>query len=1130
VTAQSIERLKKGTVVSSGIFPERVEVITAEGTADGCTILARGLETGKIYEKILGREQIGDLAVSAAEGLDFHADGREFFLGVEANRIRLAFEFDPLFALNASRVDPVPHQLEAVYKYLLSSHRAVRYLLADDPGAGKTIMAGLVLKELKMRALIDSCLVVVPGHLKYQWLREMKEKFGETFTLVDRGTIDSSYGTNVWKDRRWCITSLDFIRQDEIKETLRNARWDLVMIDEAHKMSAYLYGEKTHKTKRYQIGELLAQNSTNLLCLTATPHRGDPDNFRLLLSLLDGNVFATREGMERVLREDREQFVLRRMKEELKGFDGKKIFPPREVTTVGYELSKPEMDLYDQVTKYVKKYYSRAQRMDDRRRRNITLALVVLQRRAASSTRAIRTSLDNRRKRLQDMLDNHRLLQEMEAIYGDVEERLEDMAEEERWKVESALESLTTAASFEELQEEIDELKKLIEETKKVERAEVETKLRSLKGLLDHRVKKGKEDEKLLVFTEAKATLDYLADKIKSWGYSVCVIHGNMNLEARIKAEEEFKHTAQVMVATEAAGEGVNLQFCWMMVNYDIPWNPNRLEQRMGRIHRYGQKHPIVFIFNLVAVNTREGKVLKKLFDKIETMKEHLGPEKVYDVIGDILENAKAEDLLRRVALGEQEVAEAVEIIDAISVEQTKREISRLTGEALAVKVDERWSREQARLSEENKLIPEYLENFFVRALDAIAGKGKVQKRDDGFLSIKWVPAEIKDVPYEFRMRYGLVDDRYPRFTFDKHLLAAEETADFVAPGHPLMESVVEKVLKKYGPELRSGAVFEDPDGDLNGLIWFLEGSVTDGTGDPVGKRMFAVYVPFDGGIRTIRPAVLWDLKPTEKHAPQPIADLASRRPDAVAHLVSNEFQQYREMLLAQRRRELAIKKKYGLAALESRILDLDTRMTEYLEKGGNEDDLAYQNWDRDMEHLKHEKQKMEERLAREANLTLTPPRIVGVAAVVPATGEGRISRDPEIEAIGMKVAMEYERKHGRTPRDVSGQNLGYDIVSEGGGLPRAETSASSVEPSSGEVRYIEVKARAGEGQIFLTPNEWMTARQLGGKAWLYVVADAATHPRLYPIQDPAAKLTPSQEVKIVRYVVERDEWKRVAS
>ncbi|MGQ9592637.1 MAG: DEAD/DEAH box helicase, partial [Planctomycetota bacterium] len=701
VSESAGQKLTKGAVITSGLFPERVAVVSVEGGGDSYTIIARGLESGNLHERILTREQIETVSASLPEGeVGFSGNADDFFLAMEARRIRLAFEFDPLFALNASRVDPVPHQLEAVYKYMLPHHRAVRYLLADDPGAGKTIMTGLLLKELKMRGLVGNCLIVVPGHLKYQWLRELKEKFGEQFAVVDRGTIESSYGTNVWKDRSWCITSLDFLRQEDIKATVSTRRWDLVVVDEAHNMAAYQYGDKTERTKRYQVGEVLARTAENLLFLTATPHRGDPDNFRLLLALLDPDVFASRESMERVLKEDREQYVLRRMKEELKGFDGKRLFPPRDVLTVGYELSRPEQGLYDDVTEYVSKYYRRAQKIRDvRRRQNITLALIVLQRRAASSVRALRTSLENRRRRLQERLDNHRMVEEAQAIYGD----LEDMPEEDRWRIEEALEAVTTAENFGELRDEIAELDRLIDDAKKVERAEVETKLTRLKQLLDERVRRGSPDEKLLVFTEAKATLDYLKEKLTSWGYSVCTIHGNMNLEARIAAEEQFRHSCQVLVATEAAGEGVNLQFCWMMVNYDIPWNPNRLEQRMGRIHRYGQKHPKVFVFNMVAVNTREGRVMERLLEKIETMKEHLGEDKVYDVVGDILENAGGEELLRRVALGEQEVAEAIEQIDAISVEQTKERISGLVNEALAVRVDESWSREQARISEENK-------------------------------------------------------------------------------------------------------------------------------------------------------------------------------------------------------------------------------------------------------------------------------------------------------------------------------------------------------------------------------------------------------------------------------------------
>ncbi|RKY39789.1 MAG: helicase, partial [Candidatus Makaraimicrobium thalassicum] len=917
--------IKKGSILKGKLFPETVEVISVDVMEDLTTIYAKGVETGEIYEKVIGEGQLKEIdIVGDYKQIDFSTNPENFFLGIEAKRIRLAFEFDPLFAVNVSKIDPVPHQLEAVYKYILPK-KIVRYLLADDPGAGKTIMAGLILKELKMRGLANNCLIISPGHLKYQWLREMKEKFNERFTIIDRSTIDTSYGTDVWKDRRWCITSLDFIRQEEIRETLKNVEWDLVISDEAHKMSAYLYGEKTKKTKRFQVGEVVADNASNLIFLTATPHKGDPDNFRLLLSLLDNDVFSSNESMERILKNNKEEYILRRMKEELKGFDGKRLFPPRDVTTIGYELSKPEKDLYDDVTDYVKKYYKRAQRlMEDRKRRNISLALLVLQRRMASSVRALRSSIENRRRRLQNMLDSHQLVQEMHEIYGDIE----DMPEEDRWKVESALESLTTAQSFEELQDEINELDRLIAKARRVENLEVETKLQELRKLTQEHLEKGNPDNKLLVFTEAKATLEYLATKLRDWGYIVTTIHGNMNLEKRIRAEEEFKHTAQILVATEAAGEGVNLQFRWMMVNYDIPWNPNRLEQRMGRIHRYGQKHPIVFIFNMVALNTLEGRVLNKLLEKIEIMKEHLGEDKVYDVVGEILENAKVENLIQKVIFGEKDVADAEVEIDSIDIERTKEEIKKLTSEALALKVDVPWSNEIFKLSEENKLVPEYLEQFFIRGFNNIIGDGKIRRRKDGFLGIDWVPYEIKDIPYDFRMKYGIVDDRYPKFTFDKHLLEKGEIADFISPGHPLMEAVIDKILDKYSGLLNEGAVFEDPDGQLHGLIWFLEGTVYDGNGNFMGKKMFSIYSSQNGEINNISPAILWDLKPSSNDKMRnELFDLMKLKQRVLANAITGEFETYRKMLLNEREREIKIKKEYTVNALKERIELLDLKM-----------------------------------------------------------------------------------------------------------------------------------------------------------------------------------------------------------
>jgi len=215
-----------------------------------------------------------------------------FRLTAEAHRIRLAFQYDPHFAVSVSQVDPLPHQMDAVYTHLLTQPR-IRFLIADDPGAGKTIMAGLLIKELKFRGLIERTLIITPANLTDQWRRELLDKFGETFSVVNRATINAAYGRNVWEDTPQCITSIDFVaRQDDILNLLRDVHFDLCIVDEAHQMAAYRYGTKVNKTQRYELGEFLREHTDHYLFLTATPHKGDPDNFALLLQLLDQDLYV----------------------------------------------------------------------------------------------------------------------------------------------------------------------------------------------------------------------------------------------------------------------------------------------------------------------------------------------------------------------------------------------------------------------------------------------------------------------------------------------------------------------------------------------------------------------------------------------------------------------------------------------------------------------------------------------------------------------------------------------------------------------------------------------------------------------------------------------------------------------
>jgi SNF2 family DNA or RNA helicase len=522
--------LQRGALLKGDYWPEPVRLLTLEQLGNCTKIEAVGTKTQQFYSRILSAEDLALVSVATETGCDFSARGEAFFLAMEAQCIRYAYQFDPLFAVSVAQVDPLPHQLEAVYHYILRNPR-IRFLLADDPGAGKTIMTGLLLKELKYRGLVRRTFIVVPGHLKDQWLREMKERFGETFTAVDRNVINATWGRNVWQEQPQVITSMDFAKQDDVMATLSEVHWDLAVVDEAHKMAAYRYGEKTTRTERYRLGELLSRTSNYLLFLTATPHRGDPENFRLFLDLLQPGFFANSDLLNESVKNADNPLFLRRLKEDLKDFDGRPLFPPRRVVTKTYRLSDDEKKLYNAVTDYVEKYYNKALAAE---KRNVAFALLILQRRLASSLRAVRRSLERRKERLEELLKLGKWLAERGTID---EEELEDAPEAERLKREEELvERLTAAETREELQTEINTLKELICLACDLEKRELETKLTELRKVMeDERIQQ--TQEKLLIFTESRETLEYLEEKLdKGWGYSVVTLHGGMSLDDRICA------------------------------------------------------------------------------------------------------------------------------------------------------------------------------------------------------------------------------------------------------------------------------------------------------------------------------------------------------------------------------------------------------------------------------------------------------------------------------------------------------------------------------------------------------------------------------------------------------------------
>jgi len=1093
--------IKKGQIIKGPKWPEPVEVKSIEPFGDLINLIVV-TSGGQYSNQLLTKDDLKDITILTQDRL-FLSPSWKVFLALEGIRFRFASEYDPLLAMNISKVDPLPHQIEAVYGYVLKQPN-IRFLIADDPGAGKTIMAGLILKELKLRNLVKRLLIVVPGHLKDQWRRELKERFNEKCIMIDRSIMSASYGENVWDRENQIITSIDFLKQEDIIPSLSSTHFDLIIVDEAHKMSAYQYGDKTSKTKRYRLGEILSQVTEHMLFLTATPHKGDPENFRLFLDLLKPGFFATSEMVLDSIKNKENPLFIRRVKEDLKDFEGKPLFLPRNVTTIKFDFgtdSPNEKNLYNNLSRYVNSQYNRAIQKD--KKRNVAFALIILQRRFASSTYALLRSLERRKNRLT------KLLNEVNKPFNSYKEKgfdfeeIEDLTEEERWEKESLFETISVAENLEELKKEITTLDGLINDAREIIRNEEEIKIERLKEAILE-LNKEFPNEKIIIFTEAKDTLYYLENKIKSWGYNVNTIHGGMSLEERIKQESVFKNQTQILVATEAAGEGINLQFCHLMINYDIPWNPNRLEQRMGRIHRYGQTKE-VFIFNFVAIDTREGKILNRLFEKLEEIKNALGSEKVFDVLGELFEGKNLTQLMIEAAANARDINDILNEIDIVVDQEYINKVKDHLGESLATRyIDYTRIKEISKKAKEYRLIPEYTENFFKKAF--VKADGKIKQRKDNFLEISFIPFDIRRIADDdnFKRKYGTLLKSYPKITFDKEVAFNNPDAEFISFGHPLFEVVLLWVEKSFKESLIKGSTFLDPDGRLNGYIIFFEGEIKDGKGLIAGRRLFAFYIE-DDKISHISPTILWDLEEVEapKGESINIEELRSK----VTNSAIESLNKYMKILQKERAKEAEIKRKYGIASLEYLIRKLDfdlIALDDRKSKGDNVDIVIRRKEER---KRSYEKALLELRrsIEQERELTLSVPKYLAIIKVIPDRSKIGMKSDEQIEKIGMEIAMKYERMKDRIPEDVSKESLGFDIRST---------------DKKGNIRYIEVKARAEIGEVALTKNEWFKAQRFKDDYYLYVVMNAISKPKLYIIRNPAKRLKPQERIEVVRFII----------
>ena len=1096
-------------------FEEPAEVLHLEPQGDRLLLVLRFPESGRADSLILSREELADrLEILPEPFEDFTERALKTrdpsVLYLESIRFSLAYAFDPHYAVSVTQVDLLPHQVEAVYKHILPLPK-IRFLLADDPGLGKTIMAGLVVKELKARGLLKSLLLVVPAHLIEQWRREFREWFREDLTPIPRDL----YLSDAFFDRNpFVIVSMDTAKQERYLKLLANRRWDLVIVDEAHKFSVSRSGTKEKKTRRFVLGETLATRTTHYLFLTATPHKGDDYAYFRLLSLLEPHLFANPEQLKAAAKAKEISFVLRRSKEQVEDLQGRKLFKPRRVETISVPLTEIERELYDQVTAYVRTWYGRVSGRRDRRSRNVALGLTVLQRRMASSTTAIKESLIRRRNRLRAALERwERLLLDQELPEWDEEdlEALQDETEARRAELEEKLLSLTAAESPDELRQEIAELDRLVKLAQRAADVQAESKVEELRRVVEEYLQHD-PNERLLVFTEFKDTLMGLVRLFRSWGYEVAIIHGGMPMEERIEQERLFRDKVQVMVATDAAGEGLNLQFCRLMVNYDLPWNPNRLEQRMGRVHRYGQKRE-VFVYNLLYGETIEGKVLKKLLDKLDRMRERLG-DTVFDVIGDVLHGVRLEERIMQALLRGDSTAVEVELEERTesSLEEFRRALEEyaLAGQHL----DLTAIREEEPRSRIFRIVPWDVERFVKVAVPFIGGRVQPDK-SPGVWRVS--------VPREFAKRHGLPEShiRGLRVAFEREVARnANPQAEFLAPGHPLFEALT----AHFGAaeKLPYKAILVDPAG-RHGSLWIYRAKVIDGNRAPVLERLLAFFRNHrTGEVSPVDPRMIWDLESPESDVGEEWAAGLEEAEPSIRAMAFREMDSVYEEARTRREREARIKRKHLERTFEVLIDESNRKLLDYArrEEEGEDVRLAKSVEEKRLKALLAEREERLRELEKETSLVRLEPELLAVALVVPPEAVkpsvAREVQDHEAEAkrrveeIGMQVAMEHERREGREPRDVSREFLGYDIVSQG----------------ARETRYIEVKAFATTGSLELTPHEWQMARRLGEQYWIYVVEDALSAPRLTTIRDPVNTLPQPQEVVDVVKVVIKD-WRR---
>jgi superfamily II DNA or RNA helicase len=1103
-------------------------VVAVDRIADNAVQVIYRTPDGAIRERLIGDADCDSIALATTERpWAFDGDAASFQLACEAKRIDLAFLFDPMMAVHTSNVMPLPHQITAVYESMLP-RQPLRYVLADDPGAGKTIMAGLYIRELVMRADAHRVVIVAPGSLVEQWRDELFEKFGLEFRVYSGALEESSTAGNPFDEHNHLIVRLDQMsRNEELQEKLCAAGWNLVIFDEAHKLAAHFAGSELTKTGRFKLAEKLGANTRHLLLMTATPHNGKEADFQLFMSLLDSDRFygKFRDGVHKV---DTSDLMRRMVKEELVRFDNTPLFPERKAYTVNYSLSDLETGLYEAVTHYVQMQMGKADQLDGQRKGSVGFALTALQRRLASSPEAIFQSLKRRRERLSDRLREEKLGERgrrvlAETVFevpndGDFDD--DDLNAAEQENLEEVVDQASAARTVEELEKEIAELAILEQQAKAVVQSGQDRKWDELSKLLQNNPEMHDESglqRKIIIFTEHRDTLNYLTAKIAGVlgnESAIVTIHGGTHRDERKKAQALFRSDkdTRVLIATDAAGEGVNLQCAHLMVNYDLPWNPNRLEQRFGRIHRIGQTE-VCHLWSLVAKETREGAVWHRLLDKLATECEAL-KGKVFNILGDVFEERSLKDLMMEaIRYGDRPEVRArltQKIDHDFDHERLK---SLLNRNALAEQTmsPERLFKVKAEMekAEARRLQPYFVRSFFTKAFESLGGV--MHRREEGRHEITYVPAEVRERDRQItgrnRREQEPILKRYDRICFESSAIQPSDKPGLARgvlmhPGHPLMLAVTDIILEKNANLLRRGTVLVDPsdDGEAPWFLCLLTHEVKSGDGTVLSKRMQFIRVGPDGKASFAGWAPHLDLEPLATgdlprisdtlKAPWLHADLEQKAIGlAAAQLVPEHFEEIKT------RRTEHIEK--TLVAVHERLTKEIAYWTDREIKlrddkaAGKDVRLNLENASRTLKDLQYRLDNRKRELQAMRQVQNGTPVVLGGALVIPqgllrkARGEAPPLHSADaaarikIERLAMEAVMAAERAKGHEVFDVSAEKCGWDITS----YPPA---VNGRQPTP---RHIEVKGRVvGADTITVTRNEILYAFNQGDKFVLAVV------------------------------------------